>query len=370
MRIKIIDLPDYETDPIIIADHLKEVLKTIRKNKLARDLIGEDERSSEFEVGEFDEFAEVLSSGIDLTMFDKRRIAERASKLAKTRVRAAGVSHLKREEYDRLKPGLHGMSAVMPRGEDWVDEVAAALHEEMPWMAPATEYAWHEFRLAAKRGNPITIRPVILNGPPGIGKSVWARAVAEALHLPMAEIDASKGGAGMALVGLERGWGTAQAGRPIDLMLAKTVANPMIIVDEICKATSRTSTRGPTYSFADALLSLLEPATARAWDCPYFRVTFDLSHLSWILTANNVDLVSEPVRSRCAVIEIPDVTEAQLLSFATRRAAKLGLSDEARDAVLDAIVLAPAATGRRLCLRDVVRMLTRAEMLEGRAPLH
>ena len=370
MRIKIIDLPTYETDPNIIADHLKEVLKTIRKNKLARDLIGEDERSSEFEVEDFDEFAETLSSGIDLTMFDTRRIAERASKLARARVRAAGASHLKREEYDRLKPGLHGMYATMPRGEDWADEVAAALHEEMPWMARATEYAWHELRLVAKRGDPIKIRPVILNGPPGIGKSVWARALAEALQLPMAEIDASKGGAGMALVGLERGWGTAQAGRPIDLMLAKTVANPMIIVDEICKATSRTSTRGPTYSFADALLSLLEPATAQAWDCPYFRVTFDMSHLSWVLTANTVDLVSEPVRSRCAVIEIPDVTEAQLLDFATRRAAKLGLSDEARDAVLDAIVRAPAATGRRLSLRDVVRMLTRAEILEGRPRLH
>lgn len=42
MRIKIIDLPDYETDPHIIADHFKAVLKAIRKKKLARNLIGED----------------------------------------------------------------------------------------------------------------------------------------------------------------------------------------------------------------------------------------------------------------------------------------------------------------------------------------
>ncbi len=181
MRIKIIDLPDYETDPNIIAEHLQKVLKEIRKKKLALDLIGEDERSAEFEVDDFDEFAETLSSGTDLTMFDKRRIAQRASNLAKARVTAASASHLKREEYNRLKPCLPGMFAAMPKGEDWADEVAAALHEEMPWMARATEYAWHALRLGAKRGEPITIRPVILNGPPGIGKSVWARALAEVL---------------------------------------------------------------------------------------------------------------------------------------------------------------------------------------------
>ena len=370
MRIKIIDLPTYETDPKIIAEQLQKVLKEIRKKKLARDLIGEDARSAEFEVDDFDDFAETLSSGIDLTMLDKRRIADRASKLAKARVTAAGASHLKREEYDRLKPCIPGMLAVMPQSEDWADEVAAALHEDMPWMARATEYAWHELRLAASRGDPITIRPVILNGPPGIGKSVWARALAEALHVPMAEIDASKGGAGMALVGLERGWGTAQAGRPIDLMLTKRVANPLIIVDEICKATSKQSTRGSTYSFSDALLSLLEPATARGWECQYFRIQFDMSHLSWILTSNDVHLVSEPVRSRCEVIDIPDVTIAQMQSFATKQAAKIGLSAGSLDAVLEAIARAPELIGRRMSFRDVLRMLARAEMLQGRPSLH
>ncbi|WP_188484504.1 hypothetical protein, partial [Marivita lacus] len=72
MRIKIIDLPTYETDPDIIAEHLQKVLKEIRKKKLARDLIGEDERSSEFEVDDFDDFADKLSDGTDLTMVSIR----------------------------------------------------------------------------------------------------------------------------------------------------------------------------------------------------------------------------------------------------------------------------------------------------------
>ncbi|MEH6647815.1 hypothetical protein [Sulfitobacter sp.] len=35
-------------------------------------------------------------------------------------------------------------------------------------------------------GEPVLIRPVILNGPPGIGKSVWARSLAAALDIPYA----------------------------------------------------------------------------------------------------------------------------------------------------------------------------------------
>jgi len=38
----------------------------------------------------------------------------------------------------------------------------------------------------------------------------------------------------------------------------------LIVVDEICKAKSVMSNKGTSYSFGDALLSLLEPATAKA----------------------------------------------------------------------------------------------------------
>jgi hypothetical protein len=364
-RIKIIDLPRYETDPKVIVQHLMEFLTRIRKMKVAADLIGDDLRSAEFDVEDFDMFADELSHGVELTSRDTRRITERANKLAKDRVAAAGVSHLKREEYDRLEPSLRGMQVIMAKDQNWADEVAAKLHADMPWMARATEYVWHSLRRSAQRGEPVQIRPVILNGPPGIGKSVWARSLAAALEIPYAEVDATKGGAGMSLVGVERGWSSAQAGRPLDVMLSKRLANPLIVVDEICKAGSVRSSQGVNHAFADALLSLLEPATAKAWDCPYFRVRFDMSHISWVLTSNNVDNVPDPLRSRCQVIEIPDVTIAQLQEFAFKRGLQLNLSEAAVEAVVLAVGQAPAVTGRRLSLRDVVRMLERAEILEG-----
>ncbi len=39
-RIKIIDVPHYETDPKVIVEHLIEFLKKFRKDKVATDLIG------------------------------------------------------------------------------------------------------------------------------------------------------------------------------------------------------------------------------------------------------------------------------------------------------------------------------------------
>lgn len=368
-RIKIIDVPHYETDPKVIVKQLGKFLEDFRKKKVAIDLIGDDERSAEFNVSDIEIFGDELSDGVELTYRDTFRITSRANKLAKNRVAAAGVSHLKREEYDRLEPSLEGMQVIMAKDQNWADELAAKLHADMPWMARATEYAWHAVRRSAQRGEPVLIRPVILNGPPGIGKSVWARSLAAALDIPYADVDATKGGAGMALVGVERGWGTAQAGRPLEVMLAKRLANPLIVVDEVCKAKSVTSTRGTSYSFADALLSLLEPATAKAWDCPYFRVRFDMSHISWVLTSNTIENVPEPVRNRCQVIEIPDVTTAQLQEFALKKGVLLELSEAAVEAVVIAIAQAPVVTGRRLSLRDVVRMLERAEMLEGRPRL-
>lgn len=368
-RINIIDVPHFETDPKVIVEQLTTFLKDFRKKKLAMDLIGNDEQSAEFNVKDFDAFANDLAEGDAISYYDKNRITARANKLAKDRVVAAGVSHLKREEYDRLEPSLGGMQIIMAKDQNWADEVAAELHDEMPWMARATEYAWHALRRSAQRGEPIVIRPVILNGPPGIGKSVWARSLAAALTIPYADVDASKGGAGMGLVGVERGWSTAQAGRPLDVMLSKRMGNPLIVVDEICKAKSMTSAEGTRHSFADALLSLLEPATAKAWDCPYFRVRFDMSYLSWVLTSNTIENVPEPVRSRCQVIEIPDVTTEQLQEFAVKNGLELELSEAAVDAVVMAIALASVVAGRRLSLRDVVRMLERAEMLEGRLRL-
>jgi len=96
------------------------------------------------------------------------------------------------------------------------------------------------------------------------------------------------------------------------------------------------------------------------------RLRFDMSHVLWVMTANAVHLAPEPVRSRCAVIALPDITPAQLAEFAMRQGSRMGLSDDGIAAIVDGLERAPRVLGRRLSLRDVNRRLERGVLLEER----
>lgn len=284
--------------------------------------------------------------------------------------KAKRFPNLKKEEIDRLNPIEAGMPAVLPGNETWADQIAADLHAEMPWLAPATEHAWHVLRRAARQGGPLTLQPVILNGPWGIGKSAWARRLADMLSLPSIEIDATKSAAGFALTGLERGWGTAQPGRPLELILDRRVINPLVVVDELCKSGALSSSKGTRFSFSDALLSLLEPATSRRWECPTLRLPFDMSRISWIMTSNTTDTIPEAVLTRAQLIELPDITLDDLIGFARRRGEEMGLGETAIEATIEALERGPAVTRRRFSLRDVNRLLARADVLENKPILN
>lgn len=367
---KLIHLPQPEVTKAAVTERLTEFLLELRKNKLAKEFIGDDENSVDLGLNEFDDVADELSEGMDLTWEDRRRIRDRAENLVQRWKVASGLAHLKEKEVQRLKPLISGARLIEPESEHWVDEVVSALHEEMPWMAPATQEVWNALRHCVRIGKPIYLPPLLLNGPPGIGKSVWARRLSELLHIPRCEIDASLGGVGFAVAGTERGWSSEQPGRPLETILQHLVGNPLIVVDEICKSQSTTSQKGANHSFSDSLLNLLEPATSVAWECPYFRIRIDMSHISWVLTANDTQKVPEPLLSRCTVISLPELTSAQLKGFAHRQAIEHGLTKASVMVIEQIIEQLKQGQKPKVSLRDVVRMLRRAEVLEGRPLQH
>jgi len=55
---------------------------------------------------------------------------------------------------------------------------------------------------------------------------------------------------------------------------------------EVEKAGKASSIKGHTFGLAEALLPLLEPMTAKRWNCPYYQVKFDMSWVAWVLTSN------------------------------------------------------------------------------------
>lgn len=299
----------------------------------------------------------------------RERIARRAQRIATRADRRSPLSRLKREERERFEGLRNGVDLVALPSEHRADEIAAELHAEFPWMGPATEAIWNGLRRSVQCGDAgLRLPPMLLDGPPGIGKSRWARRLAGLIGVPDLIFEATTENASFGLVGCQRGWANASPGRLVNLILTRVVANPVVVVDEVEKAGEARSHQGRTFALAEALLPLLEPLSARRWSCPYFEVAFDMSWVIWVLTCNDWRRLPEPLISRCPPIRLESPSREHLETFARREGARRDLSDAAVDAVCTAILWA-AVQGHRPDLRGILRMLDRAEMMERRPVL-
>ncbi|MEL7281500.1 MAG: AAA family ATPase [Pseudomonadota bacterium] len=327
---------------------LKKIRKAAQEKAVAQGRITEDDCLYDYEL---------------VANEDMRRIKRRAMRVLERVHSSTGMYHLTEENRARLTPLRGGLPVAQVATEHEADEIAAALHEEMPWMGPATEVVWHGLRAAARDGLPgARFSPLVLVGSPGIGKSFWARRLAHHLSVPTTKIDATGEPATFALVGSQRGWSSAHPGKVMKTILQERHGGPLVILDEIEKAGETYSARGSRHTLTDALLPLLERMTAASWECPFFQIKFDMSWVNWVMTANGREGLPEPLQSRCVMLDLPDLTIDQLRDFACSEGRRRGLPEPALAAVLD-VFDSTAISNARLSLRIVSRMLDRAEML-------
>jgi hypothetical protein len=88
------------------------------------------------------------------------------------------------------------------------------------------------------------------------------------------------------------------------------------------------------------------------------------------MTSNTTDTIPEAVLTRAQLIELPDITLDDLIGFARRRGEEMGLGETAIEATIEALERGPAVTRRRFSLRDVNRLLARADVLENKPILN
>jgi hypothetical protein len=229
-----------------------------------------------------------------------RKTKELADEAHKRRLREAGLTSVKSEARPAIMAlACNGALLSGPSTEDDVYRLAAALHAESPWMRDVSAWIMHQMlRHVAAGGRGFAVPPVILGGPPGLGKSHYARTLAHLVGAPVRMIDVGGGSAGFRISGTEKGWGTEQPGIPVETILASRVANPIMVVDEIDKASTAFGTRGTSSSLTTSMLQMLEPGTARHFECPFHRIRFDVSRVVWVMTANDVDQIPPPLRDR------------------------------------------------------------------------
>ena len=301
-----------------------------------------------------------------LSSEDKLRISNRAIWYVERVKATTGMSHLDRTQQALIEPLRLGVMISRVPSEHDADVIAAALHEEMPWLAPATEQVWNGLRQSVRDGLAgYRFPPLLMVGPPGIGKSHFARHLATLLEVPSTIIEVTGEPASFSLVGSQHGWGSAAPGKLMQTILRDKSASPIVIVDEVEKAGRVQSNGGTRYALTEALLPLLEPLTAKQWGCPYFRIQFDMSWVGWVMTANSLKGMPEPLLSRCPPLLLPPLSQEQLIGFIRCQSKKRGLTEEMTSVIEEVAVRAPNAS-----LRTVMRLIDKAEMALNRPVLH
>lgn len=146
----------------------------------------------------------------------------------------------------------------------------------------------------------VRLRPLLLVGDPGGGKSRFARRLGEVLGLNVWREDASRAD-GATFGGTDRRWYSAEPCHPFLAVAQGKIANPLVLIDEIEKAATRTD-YGRLW---DCLLGFLEPETSERYPDPALQTNLDLSHTSFVATANSLDTLPGPLRDRFRVITFP-----------------------------------------------------------------
>lgn len=84
--------------------------------------------------------------GNSLSTPDKIKIERRALGYVERQEAATGMQHQKTDDRNALRKLQSGAKVSRVSSEHEADVLAATLHEEMPWMGPATEHIWHAMR--------------------------------------------------------------------------------------------------------------------------------------------------------------------------------------------------------------------------------
>ena len=175
----------------------------------------------------------------------------------------------------------------------------AQLYEQLPNFTEALDDVKRHVALSQDCRDGLEVTPMLLLGPPGIGKTHFARKLADLLGTGMSLVPMSSMTAGWLLSGASSQWKGAKPGKVFEALVEGQYANPVIVVDEIDKASADAQ-----YDPLGALYGLLEHDTAESFIDEFAEIAIDASQVIWIMTANDERCIPEPILNRMNVFEV------------------------------------------------------------------
>ncbi len=186
------------------------------------------------------------------------------------------------------------------------------LYDEMPNFNEVLDDVRRQLALCTDSRDALEITPMLLLGPPGIGKTHFAREIAQLLGTGLGFISMSSLTAGWVLSGASSQWKGSRPGKVFETLVDGSYANPVMVVDEIDKARAEHA-----YDPLGALYSLLEHDTAGSFTDEFAEVAIDASQVIWVATANDERCIPDPILNRMNVFEVraPDADAARAIAL-------------------------------------------------------